>query len=515
MTRKKLAILGLLGLGALPAHAGAPSDRILGDQKAVLLYRRGLDAAVRYAASRPDLFPLEKRSEKRLLSREQKEALWSVWKTFLDYQLALDSLGKTHQRFWKEHGADREGSLLVFSAAVLARYRHAMAFIARAENDPSLHTVLNESIPELGLPKGTYADLKLRFLNVARAGEYAVVRTLLAAAGGTSAAPSARTGSLRDTGSAPELRAAIAEDSDEILRLGKGTGEALTARNAVAVVKSAGFAAWFPVQAGVSEWMGDVKVYRKTRSLITEAQIQAAHPKLQPGDVFLERREWYLSNIGLPGFWPHAALYVGTADERRAYFADDEGTRAFVTGEGRTDGDLNALLAERYPKAWADAHAPFEGHAPRILEAMSEGVVFTSLEHSAAADSWAVLRPRLSKAEKARALVRAFHLAGRPYDFNFDFLTDDAIVCSELIFKAYEPATGFTGLKLPLVEILGRWAMPPNEMVRQFAEQLGTPAQQTDLVLFLDGTDRQGGAVEAGLEAFVTSHLRPKWHTLK
>ncbi len=73
---------------------------------------------------------------------------------------------------------------------------------------------------------------------------------------------------------------------------------------------------------------------------------------------------------------------------------------------------------------------------------MSEGVIFTTLEHSADCDSLAALRPRLPRREKAQAILRAFHYAGRPYDFNFDFGTDAELVCTELIYKAYEPAGG-------------------------------------------------------------------------
>jgi hypothetical protein len=246
--------------------------------------------------------------------------------------------------------------------------------------------------------------------------------------------------------------------------------------------------------------MGDTKVWRRHSSLITGAQALALRPRMRPGDVILERREWYLSNIGLPGFWPHAALYVGTPEERRAFFGDAE-VRSWVNSEGRTAGDLEGLLSGREPKAYA---ASRDG---RVIEAVSEGVVFSAFEHTVLADSVAVLRPRLPKAEIARALLRAFHYHGRPYDFDFDFATDDQLVCSELVVKSYT-----SGLDFPTVEILGRKATPPNAMVARFDETYGTPAQRFELVAFLDGHEQQGRALEADVEAFRSSWRRPKWH---
>jgi hypothetical protein len=124
------------------------------------------------------------------------------------------------------------------------------------------------------------------------------------------------------------------------------------------------------------------------------------------------------------------------------------------------------------------------------------------------------LRPRLSKAEKAQAIVRAFHYTGRPYDFNFDFATDAELVCTELVYKSYEPANGFTGLKFALTEMLGRKLLPANEIARQFDTQQGTPEQQLDLVIFLDGQERQRTAVEGTLPGFRSSWQRPKWHVI-
>jgi hypothetical protein len=344
-----------------------------------------------------------------------------------------------------------------------------------------------------------YAKVKFRFLNVSMATQFTAREVIM------KTFPGERQ---------PELRPLIRADAADIWQHAAGQRQVLTAKNALKVVQDGAGAAWLPIQTGVSEWMGDTKVYRTGRSLISAAQVDQLKKLLQPGDVLLERREWYVSNVGLPGFWSHAALYIGTADDRRAFFADAE-TQAWVKQQGEPSGELESLLQVRYPTIYQQSQKPQEHeHVVRIIEAISEGVSLTTLEHSADCDSLAVLRPRLPKSDKAQAIVRAFHYTGRPYDFNFDFATDAELVCTELVYKSYEPANGFTGLKFPLTEMLGRKLLAANEIARQFDAQQGTPEQQFDLVIFLDGQERKHKAVEAPLADFRSSWLRPKWHVL-
>jgi hypothetical protein len=308
----------------------------------------------------------------------------------------------------------------------------------------------------------------------------------------------------------PALAAAIAEDRAAIWRYGAGRGQVMTMTNAVQVVQRAAFAGWFPVQAGIADWMGDTRLAPRDRAGVSPAQIAALGAVLEPGDILLVRREKYLSNIGIPGFWPHAVLYVGTPEERRRAFADPEAA-AWVEARGQAGGDFEALLARTHPRAYERALATNGGAPRRALEAISEGVAFTTLEHAAGADHVAALRPSLPAVEKAAAILRAFGYAGRPYDFNFDFRTDATLVCSELIYKAYEPGPGRQGLRLPLVEVLGRPVLPPSEIARLFDAELGTPAAQLDLVRFLDSREAKAVAIEGDVEAFRGSWRRPKW----
>ena len=288
----------------------------------------------------------------------------------------------------------------------------------------------------------------------------------------------------------------------------------LTAANALNVLRQLGGQAFLPLQTAVSEWMGDTKVLRDERSLITPAQVDELRKRMLPGDIMLQRREWYLSNVGLPGFWSHAALYVGTREERSVFFGGEE-VRGWVISRGEPSGDMERLLERAFPAARAATLLPPErGHIQRVLEAISEGVVFTTMEHSAAADSVVVLRPRLGKVSLASALVRAWGYAGRPYDFEFNFQTDSALVCTEVIYKAFEHSQEAPGLHLALEEILGRTAIPANSIARQFDAEFGTPSAQLDLVAFLDGQEKSGVAVEAGVDEFRNSWRRPKWHVL-
>ena len=94
-----------------------------------------------------------------------------------------------------------------------------------------------------------------------------------------------------------------------------------TLKNGLKIVTEKIQELWHPIQKK-SLFLGTLKVRRIGHRLISNQQIQALIPSLLPGDILLARREWHLSNLGIPGFWPHAALYIGTPQTRSAYFGD-------------------------------------------------------------------------------------------------------------------------------------------------------------------------------------------------
>jgi len=205
--------------------------------------------------------------------------------------------------------------------------------------------------------------------------------------------------------------------------------------------------------------------------LIDQAQVDwLRETQLQPGDILLERRNWALSNVLLPGFWTHAALYIGGVDGLDELgILDHEGVKPHLEALATTDGHGN-------PKV--------------VLEALGVGVVLNTLEYSVGeADAVCVLRPRMSRAEIAEAVARAMRHHGKPYDFDFDFFSADRLVCTELIYKAYQGPMEFE-----LQEIMGRKTLPAIEILRKWEEERGGADAQLEFICFLDSIEEEGVA---------------------
>jgi len=242
----------------------------------------------------------------------------------------------------------------------------------------------------------------------------------------------------------------------------------------------------YTAQSGVATYMGDTRIVSR-EPFITVGQAEAIESRLEPGDILLERANWYLSNPGLPGFWKHAALYVGRLEDlKRLGIADDPAVQQHLAD---------------YLKP---TDAP-DKRAKTVIEAVSEGVLLNSLTKSLHADYAAVLRPRVSPRQRATAITRAFANLGKPYDFNFDFADATKLVCTQVIYLSYYDVLAFE-----LQRILGRTTMPANEIARKYANEAGRADMQLDFVLFLDAVPSRGVAVESTEAEFRKSVLRPK-----
>tara|TARA_B110000093_G_scaffold156574_1_gene174300 strand:+ start:620 stop:1984 length:1365 start_codon:yes stop_codon:yes gene_type:complete len=125
---------------------------------------------------------------------------------------------------------------------------------------------------------------------------------------------------------------------------------------------------------------------------------------LQPGDILVTRHDDALSNLFLPGYWPHAAFYVGSNEARAALG---------VRSECDVDG------------------------AVRFLEAKKDGVKLRPPEDTLRVDAFTVLRSTLADEHRAEAVSRCLTHAGKLYDFIFDFGAADRLACTELVYRSY------------------------------------------------------------------------------
>lgn len=170
---------------------------------------------------------------------------------------------------------------------------------------------------------------------------------------------------------------------------------------------------------------------------------------LRPGDVFVTRKEHALTNYFLPGFWPHAALYLGDAQAL---------------------SQLGIDAHEHVRPRWARLLAG-EANEPRsVLEALKDGVRIRSLDSPLSSDAIVVLRPKLTRPEVAQALARGLFHEGKPYDFDFDFARSDRLVCTEVVYRSYE---GIGGMQFQLLRRAGRLTLAAEDLLEMSIAGVG------------------------------------------
>jgi hypothetical protein len=111
-----------------------------------------------------------------------------------------------------------------------------------------------------------------------------------------------------------------------------------------------------------------------------------------------------------------------------------------------------------------EAHAWNNGSDhPCVLEAMKDGVKIRSVNSALNSDSVVVIRPFLDTAQIGCALAQALMHEGKAYDFDFDFCASHRLVCTEVVYRAYE---GVAGVQFSLKRHVGRFALAANELIR-------------------------------------------------
>ena len=157
--------------------------------------------------------------------------------------------------------------------------------------------------------------------------------------------------------------------------------------------------------------------------------------ELRAGDILLEKTPFRLTDMLIPGFWGHAAIWTGSEEE------------------------LKALGIWQHPLVVQHHDDIRQGRM--IVEALRPGVGMNPLERFLNIDDMAILRARDLEGNtdaKAAVILQALRQVGKAYDFNFDVETTDTIVCSELIYQVY------TDIEWPTQKTLGRSTISPDHI---------------------------------------------------
>jgi uncharacterized protein YycO len=154
---------------------------------------------------------------------------------------------------------------------------------------------------------------------------------------------------------------------------------------------------------------------------------------LRAGDILLEKTPFRLTDKLIPGYWGHAAVWVGNEAELREL------------------GIWDHPVVSRYRDEI--------GSGRLVVEALRSGVEMNSIEHFLNIDSIGVLRkPGSSREERAKTVIQALRQVGKPYDFNFDVESKGRVYCSKLVYMCY------TGVEWPTKRSLGRTTFTPDDV---------------------------------------------------
>lgn len=233
--------------------------------------------------------------------------------------------------------------------------------------------------------------------------------------------------------------------------------------------KEAMYVAIFPVQKYVMVSISRLEFTRRREKFISDDDLKEIKSQLEPGDILLKRNDWQATNLGISGFWTHTGVYIGNLEETDKYFSDVQTPEIKKFSERLKEIDekiYNTLLKNRDLE---------------VIEAIEEGVVVKPIGNIAKSDYFAAVRPRVSKEEKMKSLLKSYSFVGRPYDFYINLESNDAFVCTEVVKKSFE-----TSVPLEIENRLGKKVVLPNSIAKKFAEERKKNNRVLDFVLFYD-----------------------------
>ncbi len=396
----------------------------------------------------------------------------------VSYWQSRNALVEVVRSFHHDHNGDtklRGASFLVAYAGALVLVNAARFLRDHVQDRPIVRHKLNEAEPHFGIPEGTYDSVQHSLTNPIHAWHlYSAARYF-----------KDNESQLNATANEYELSSMMALIKRYQSRIGVGIADYLNARTRVRASEAESVVrrdvlgrALYGIQRAVSQLMSGVSTKPDHRPQLASESAERMRAMLQPGDVLVTRKEHAVTNYFLPGFWPHAALYVGTSDDLERLGLADHGQL-----KPRWQRLLDCDLSE--PR--------------RVLEALKDGVRIRSLASPFASDALIVLRPQLSETEIGQAILRGMFHESKPYDFDFDFTRSDRLVCTEVVYRSYEQ---IGGMNFNLTRRAGRLTLSAEDLIGMALEHRHFDVK----AVFLNGR-MQKVATDGEAEAIVKQTL--------
>ncbi|MBI5596307.1 MAG: hypothetical protein HY928_09500, partial [Elusimicrobia bacterium] len=154
-------------LGPDGSYERALASRLEADLSDALAWRGELESVLRYASSRPQVFP-KAAVERRELFDEYRAEAEAAWARALDLTIALDRLAALYgpARASSDPAARRLAQAMT-ALALAAQARFALSWSVYPERDAALKDLFDAPRPGLGLSGGAWSRLAARFTGAA------------------------------------------------------------------------------------------------------------------------------------------------------------------------------------------------------------------------------------------------------------------------------------------------------------------------------------------------------------
>ncbi len=366
---------------------------------------------------------------------QSRQLLVSYWQS----RNALLELVSAYQADEVEGEGDPVRFMAAFGGALVLL--DAARFIRDTMHDkPVVRQKLNEPEPHFGIEEGCYDQIQKSLTSPVHAWHLyhanqhfeANEAELQKATGGDSQAQAVfeLVGRLRDRLDVSAARFATARARVQARRLRTSVSRDVVGR------------AMYGLQKAVSGLVSDIYTRPSHVPQLPDAIVAELEEILEPGDILVTRKEHAATNYFLPGFWPHAALFVGDAKR---------------LSERGLDSHDNVA------KHWGELQGIDTTQTRRVVEAMKDGVRMRSLATTLKCDAITVLRARLEPNSVDDVVARAFFHVGKAYDFDFDFSRSDRMVCSEVVYRSYD---GVGQTEFELKKRAGRLTLAPEDIMQ-------------------------------------------------